>query len=103
MMWAENAGKGADPDASVFLKLTSNGIMPWSGLKFSTPQFLEKVTEACREYSVDICKWVAGPAQRSSDTKADLTSVCGIVVPSTIAPLLKEAGAFGSNTYGSKI
>lgn len=103
MMWAESAGKGADPDASVFLKLTSNGIMPWSGLKFSTPQFLEKVIDACTEYSVDINKWVAGPAQRSADTKSDKTSVCGVVVHSTIAPLLKEAGAFGSNTYGSKI
>ena len=102
MNWAENDGKGVDPDAAVFLALTSDGIMPWSGLTSSIPDFLERITATCEEHSVDVRKWVNGPVERKAETRGDISSVCGVVVPELFGPVLKEMGAFGANPYGNK-
>jgi len=102
MSWAESDGKGVDPDAAVFLALTSDGIMPWSGLTSSVPDFLERVTHACEEHSVDVRKWVNGPVERKAETRGDISSVCGVVVPELLGSALKEMGAFGAHPYGNK-
>ena len=104
MCWSQCAGKGADDDVSVFDKLTSEGVMPWSGLYPSLRSFTEfssQVTKACEEHSVEPRKWLGGPKERSAETKGDVISICGVVINPSFAVTAKEEGFFGSNPYNA--
>lgn len=107
MSWAECAGKSTDADCDVFKTLTLGSemtapIMPWDGLDTLRDDFVSTVEAACAAHSVQTKKWLSGPVERTSDVRADVISVCGVVVQPASAELLKELGAFGAHPFGTQ-
>ena len=104
MNWAEAVGKSTDSDCDVFKSLTLgfNGykIMPWDGLEKSRDDFVMVVENACAMFKVEPRKWLGGPVERTAETRPDITSVCGVVVNPESVQILKDIGAFGSNSFG---
>jgi hypothetical protein len=103
MQWAESAGKSTDPDCEVFKDLTLGlGTKPWAGLFAQTDNWVSDIEQICGKHKVEAKKWLGGPVERSAETRPDVISVCGVVVEPQIVSLVKEAGAFGSNPFGSE-
>jgi hypothetical protein len=101
MQWAEHEEKGAHVDTDIFHSLTSEGYLPWAYFYNSVPDFSEKITEKCILFSENPQKWIGGPCIRMTETKGDVSSLCGIVLPSSVIDDLKDTGAFGSKPWGN--
>jgi len=99
MQWAEHEEKGAHVDTDIFHSLTSEGYLPWTDFHNSVPDFFEKIREKCDLFLENPQKWIGGPCIRMTETKGDVSSLCGIIVSSEDIPGLKELGAFGSNSW----
>ena len=103
MKFAKRVGKGVDGDITIFMELTLRGIMPWGGLKASDrtlTEFNSIVSNACKEASIDPNKWLGGPVERSTKTKGDVLSVCGVVY-SGDKMKAENFGLFGANPWTS--
>jgi len=101
MEWAEYDGKGAHTDTDIFYSLTSEGYFPWTHFHNSVLDFSEKIVEKCTLFSVNPQKWLGGPCIRMTETKGDIRSLCGVVLPGSDVDSLKGTGACGSNPWGN--
>jgi hypothetical protein len=101
MTWASSAGKLTEPDCEVFKNLTLDlKVLPWDGLFKFRDDFVSIIEQSCITYKVEPKKWLGNPIERSAETRSDVVSVCGVVVQPENVSILKEVGAFGSNTFG---
>ena len=101
MQWAEYDGQGVHTDTDVFHSLTSENYLPWTHFHNSVPDFSEKITEKCTLFSINPQKWLGGPVIRITETKGDVRSLCGVVLPSLVVDTLKSTGVCGSNSWGN--
>jgi hypothetical protein len=101
MKWAEYDGKGAHADTDIFYSLTSEECLPWTHFHNSVLDFSEKIVEKCTLFSVNPQKWLGGPCIRMTETKGDIRSLCGVVLPGFVVDTVKGTGACGSNPWGN--
>ena len=101
MKWADQAGKSVDQDCIIFKTLTLNlNIMPWDGLFKEKDNWIELIEKTCKDCNVEVKKWIGTPKERDAEIRADVVSVCGVIVAPEDVELIKETGAFGSHNFG---